>query len=157
MQTIRGVEKPVFGALKLLYTLGSTVAYNTSRIDANNHDGTVQIYTLKNKNSNNRYAVYVANWNLHGQSISNQMVQIKVQGNGIPKTAIIYRIDEDNVNPVSKWQSMNSPVYPSATQLQTLNESAQLVSASISFSNVDANTVQFDVTLPTYGVAVIDI
>eukprot|EP01083_Nonionella_stella_P266768 901970_1 len=58
MQTIRGIQKPVFSALQLLYQLGSNTAYNTSRTDANNDDGTVQIYTLKNSNSNNRYAIY---------------------------------------------------------------------------------------------------
>ena len=157
MQTIRGIAKPVFRALELLYTLGSETAYNTSRIDTNNDDGTVQVYTLKNPTDSNRYTIFAGNWNLNGETISSETLEIQLEGNGAPKSAKMYRIDEQNVNPVGKWDSMNKPTYPTNQQLQALNSSAQLISTSAQFSNINSNTVQFNVTIPEYGVVVIDV
>lgn len=157
MQTIRGITKPVFSALQLLYQLGSTTAYNTTRTDANNYDGTVQVYTLKNPNTDNRYTIYAGNWNIYGQSIANESLEIQLSANGAPKSATMYRIDGNNVNPMAKWESMNSPTYPTQEQLQALNQSAQLVSTNVAFSSINSDTVQFNVTIPTYGVVVIDV
>ena len=71
---------------------------------------------------------------------------------------MLFRIDENNVNPVSKWKSMGSPQYPTQQQLKILNESTELVTSSIGFININSTTIQFDnVTVPAYGVVVIDI
>ena len=160
MMTIRGIQKPVFRALQLLKELGSTIAFNTSRLDANNDNSTVQCYLLQNAKSEDRFAIFAANWNENGSVIVEERLLIDVEGNGqsdVPKSALLYRIDGNNVNPVSKWNNMENPMYPNQNQLNALNESSQFVTQSITINNVNANTVQFNVSIPAYGVIVIDI
>ena len=114
IQTIRGISKPVLRAFELL-NMASNVSYNTTRRDANNDNGTIQIFVVENKNDNKQYLMYIANWNLYGQSIMNQTVSIEIKNsidNGTPKQGTMYRIDELNVNPAMKWRSFNSPEYP---------------------------------------------
>ena len=71
--------------------------------------------------------------------------------------ATLYRIDVNNVNPITIWKNMGSPEYPNQQQLKKLNDSSQFVTETIDFTNINANTVQFNITVPTYGVAVIDL
>ena len=161
MQTIRGIAKPVFRALQLLYILGSETAYNTSRTDGNNDNGTVQVYTLKNNDYDKRYAIYIANWNLNGESIHNESLTIKIvntDAGTIPHAVSLYRIDAQNVNPVSKWISMDNVTYPNQQQLAALNTSSQLVQETISsYSIINPSTIEINLTIPVYAVAVIDL
>ena len=74
-----------------------------------------------------------------------------------PKSATIYRIDEDNANPLRVWDKMNKPIYPTMEQMQTLNESSKVIGMSIKWNIVELDIVQFNVMIPSYGVAMIDI
>ena len=160
MQTIRGIAKPVLRALQLLNELGSNTSYNTTRMDGDNYESTIQVYTLKNNNGNGRYTVFIGNWNLYGQPIMNETISLQIKNemdNGVPKTATMYRIDADNVNPISKWKAMGSPTYPTQQQMQQLNASSQYVTKSVTFQNVNSNTAKLDVSIPEYGVVVLDL
>ena len=99
MQTIRGIAKPVFRALELVYELGSEIAYPSIRVDSNTNDGTVSIFCLKNSNDNNRFGVFIGNWNFVGETIANESISLYIKQNNIPKSVQLYRIDADNVNP----------------------------------------------------------
>lgn len=52
---------------------------------------------------------------------------------------------------------MGKPIYPNQNQLNILNTSSQFVTQNITMNNINTNTVQFNLTIPVYGVIVIDI
>ena len=71
---------------------------------------------------------------------------------------IMYRIDNDTTNPLETWIEMGKPEYPTMQQLNKLNESSQLIPMNnVNYTKVNDTTVMFDITLPIYGVVVIDL
>ena len=120
------------------------------------------VYCLKNKMTANRYSVFIANFANYGSNINNETMSITVTQSidtrlKAPKSAFIYRIDEDNANPLSAWEKMNKPMYPTMEQMETLNQSSQVVGININWKVVDSNVVQFNIMVSSYGVAMIDI
>merc|ERR1711933_330186 len=106
----------------------------------------------------NRYSVFIANFANYGSDISNETLTINVIQSidndlKAPKSANIYRIDQENANPLGKWDSIDRPVYPTMEQMNALNESTQVVPTGIKWKVINSNTVQFDVMIPSYGVA----
>ena len=105
MQTIRGIPKPIFRVFELVYELGSEIAYQTTRTDGDNNEGTITTFCLRNKNDNNRYGVFMANWNFYvppsdPPTIHPQTIELTIKQNGIPKNIQLYRIDANNTNPM---------------------------------------------------------
>eukprot|EP01084_Bolivina_argentea_P193576 332098_1 len=163
MITIRGINKPVLNAMRLIYKYGSNISYNTTLMNGNNNDQqTVIVYCLKNNMDNNRYSIFISNFNTYGSDIKNQTLMINVAqtiDNKLqqPTSAFIYRIDEENSNPLGIWGNMGKPIYPTTEQLNTLNESTQLIPSKIQWKQLNTQTVQFNVLIPTYGIAMIDL
>ena len=163
MITIRGINKPVFNAMRMIYKYGSNISYSTNIKDVKtNNNGNIMVYCLKNKMTANRYSIFIANFANYGSNINNETLIINVTQSidtslKTPKLAIIYRIDQDNGNPLGAWEKMNKPIYPTLEQMQTLNQSSQVVGMKINWKVVDSNVVQFSATVPSYGIAMIDI
>lgn len=154
---------------------------------ANSSNNTVQVYCLQNKNgytvkskskhekyksihlkeNTNRYSIFIANWNNFGFNITTQNVVIHVRNtiansyrgsnSGIPAKALLYRIDENNTNPLSEWMKMGSPEYPTTHELKQLNQTSQLISTPINFTQIDQQSVQFELQMTEYSVAMIDL
>ena len=107
MMTIRDIKKPVYNALKLMTQFGSNISYNSylTNQEINSNNNTVILYCLKNKNTSNRYSIYVSNWNNLNSTISSQTIKVTVNqyidsNLKQPKQTIIYRIDQNNTNPL---------------------------------------------------------
>eukprot|EP01084_Bolivina_argentea_P029653 55062_1 len=167
ISTIRGIAKPAFRAFQLLHEYGSDVEYKSSLISDDNGFGnvsmsTLQVYALKNKANIDRYSIFVTNWNNYGFNVTQQNVVINVgnvinnKGNNL-KSVTMYRIDENNTNPLATWNQMNSPKYPTAEQMQIINESSQLKPLQISYKTIDSDTIQFDITVNPYDSIVLDL
>eukprot|EP01083_Nonionella_stella_P085780 237987_1 len=165
LHTVGGIPKPAFRAFELLHQLGSEVEYAARLVmDDNGFDvsnSTLQVYCLKNGWDEGRYSVFVANWNNYGFNITQQHVVINIS-NAIDhsnelQSALMYRIDEDNTAPLARWIAMGSPKYLSEKQLEALNVSSQLKGSTIEYTKVDDNTLQFELLMPVYGVAVLDL
>ncbi len=111
---------------------------------------------------NNRYSIFISNFATYGSDIKNQTLMINVTQTidtklQQPISAFICRIDEANSNPLAIWENMGKPIYPTTQQLNTLNESTQLIPSKIQWKQLNTQTVQFNVLIPTYGIAMIDL
>ena len=174
IQTIRGIKKPAFRAFEMLHKFGSNVEYESVLIKDeqpinekglqfdNKTNSTLQVYCLKNQFMDNHYSIFIANWNNYGFNITDENITINVKnsmGDNIMllNKATLYRIDVNNTNPFAKWLDINSPQYPTIDELDSLNRSSQLAPLPIDFAQKDNQTVQFNLLMPIYGSALIDL
>eukprot|EP01084_Bolivina_argentea_P044501 81882_1 len=160
MQTIRGIKKPIFRALQLLYQYGSEMAYKTVKINNNTNDETVMVYVLKNNITNSNYTLYAGNWNYKTLNITTQIVSVIVENmieKKAPKSAFMYRIDVNNSNPLQVWKTMGSPEYPTQQQLDKLNIASELVPYTTTWEVVNSDSVMFNFTLHPYSIVAISI
>ena len=160
MITIRGISKPVFNALSLVYKYGSNISYSTT--STNKAQTNIMLYCLKNNMDSNRYSIFISNFANYGSTINDETINVNITQSidnnlKLPKSAYIYRIDENNTNPLGTWQNMGEPIYPTEEQMSALNKSAQLVPVKLNWKEINSNIAQFTVTLTPYAVALIDV
>ena len=62
MRTIRGIDKPVFNAMRLVYAHGSNVSYSAEVSGSGNNSHNVMVFCLQNGAHKNRYSVFIANF-----------------------------------------------------------------------------------------------
>lgn len=98
-------------------------------------------------------AVFITNWNVKNQPISDYNITIQVLGASPSASASLYRIDDVNGNAYNAWQAMGSPLYPSLAQVAALTNASLMVpvqlplaplagGAGVSFSTfIGSNTV----------------
>jgi xylan 1,4-beta-xylosidase len=134
------IPKPAFNAFKLFHTLGD----ERIRLDSNSalltrrKDGTL-VLTL---------------WNYAPPAEPGAQKTITVQfKNTKAVDASISRVDADHGDMLPAYQKMGSPPYPTQKQIQELQRAAELPAPE----SVHIKHGQLTVTLPTYGLAVIDL
>ena len=134
------IPKPAFNAIKLFHTLGD----ERIRLDSNSalltrrKDGTL-VLTL---------------WNYAPPAEPGTQKTITVQfKNTKAVDASISRVDADHGDVLPAYQKMGSPPYPTQKQIQELQRAAELPAPE----SVHIKHGQLTVTLPTYGLAVIDL
>ena len=166
MQTIRGTKKPEYRAFELLQLYGSEIEFESILVSDDNgfenvSMSTSQVYCLKNRNDKGRYGLFIANWNNPGFNLTEQHLTIDIanyiENKGDVKSAVMYRIDSNNTSPLNEWRAMKKPKYPTQEQLDALNKTSQLVGVNITTEKIGDNTLQLEVDIPVYGVAVVDL
>jgi len=70
---------------------------------------------------------------------------------GYNKPATIRRIDENNTNPMTAWQQMGSPVYPTPSQIMQLLEASRMREAPFQYT-MKGNMLVATVDVPPQGV-----
>ena len=164
LQTIRGVAKPAFRAMEMLNKFGGNISYDaqimTDGIAVDNN--TVMIYCLKNdyNGDDNRYSVFVSNFNSQKLPIQSQDIEVYVnnEANMKLKSVMMYRIDGNNTNPIVAWKNMSSPEYPTQAQEDKINATSQLVGMNnVNWKVINATTTQFSFNVPIYGVVLLDL
>ena len=109
-----GLPKPAFNAFKLLHKLGET------RIPANADD----ILVTRRADG----AIVIALWNTPVVGGGGDPKEVVLQLNSLTggKKATVYRVDADHGSPLKAYSAMNSPAYPTQTQILALRQAAQL-------------------------------
>jgi len=109
-----GLPKPAFNAFKLLHKLGET------RIPANADD----ILVTRRADG----AIVIALWNTPVVGGGGDAKEVVLQLNSLTgrKKATIYRMDADHGSLLKAYSAMNSPAYPTQTQILALRQAAQL-------------------------------
>ena len=72
MQTIRGIKKPIYRAMELLWKFGSPDAFDT--VNINQGADSVMVYCSQNEYNN--YTIFAANWNYKTVNITKQDVSV---------------------------------------------------------------------------------
>jgi xylan 1,4-beta-xylosidase len=109
-----GLPKPAFNAFKLLHKLGET------RIPANADD----ILVTRRADG----AIVIALWNTPVVGGGGDAKEVVLQLNSLTgrKKATIYRMDADHGSLLKAYSAMNSPAYPTQTQILALRQAAEL-------------------------------
>jgi xylan 1,4-beta-xylosidase len=109
-----GLPKPAFNAFTLLHKLGET------RIPANADD------VLVTRRADG--AIVIALWNTPVVGGGGDRKEVVLQLNSLTgrKKATIYRVDADHGSLLKAYSAMNSPAYPTQTQILALRQAAQL-------------------------------
>jgi xylan 1,4-beta-xylosidase len=109
-----GLHKPAFNAFTLLHKLGET------RIPANADD----ILVTRRADG----AIVIALWNTPVVGGGGDRKEVVLQLNSLTgrKKATIYRVDADHGSLLKAYSAMNSPAYPTQTQILALRQAAQL-------------------------------
>ena len=158
LQTMRGIAKPAYRAMELLGKFGGNVSYNASLMTQNIKGNTVLVYCVKNRFSENRFSVFIANFNSAKLPIQANEVVVYVNNvNRKLSKVSMYRIDGNNTNPVQTWKEMSSPMYPTLAQLQKINETSQLVATNVDYKVLNATTTQISLNVPVFGVVLLDL
>ena len=154
--TNRGIKKPIYHALKLLVDYASDRNYY--KVYRNNSDEvntTLELMVTMNDDKN-QMALFLMNWMLQNHPINNETVIIDLVN--LKKTVndgIIYRIDDDNCNPLKTWQEMGSPTYPTQEQMDKISNSSVIIGETINVESKTSDSMTFKVDIPVYGMAVI--
>eukprot|EP01083_Nonionella_stella_P000787 2262_1 len=161
LQTIRGVAKPAFRAMEMLNKFGGNVSYDARVISQDmEENSTVLVYCLRNDNGKDRYSVFVANFNSQKLQIEayDMVIYVNNQKGKQLSDVRMYRIDGNNTNPIVAWKNMSSPLYPSQSQLKTINDTSQLIQMDdVNWKRINSTTNQITLNIPVYGVALLDL
>jgi len=150
---IYGIPKPDYRAFQLLHESGDTEVYVTPNTS---FYPTVGTYAIKNSPTN-ELLIYIFNENVPNGAIQNETVCITVSGVSTKQPAILRRIDTDNCNAPLAWTAMGSPPYPTQPQIQQLIKVSQFIPQQITYTTVNADTVQFEIDIPAQAVAVVEL
>merc|ERR1712087_772819 len=149
------------GALQMLRTFGGNESYPTTLTTKNVLNGTVSVFCLRNaQSSGDHYSVFISNFNGAKLPIEANDIVLSVSNVDEQQTlskVTMYRIDTNHTNPIATWKAQQSPEYPTAEQLRAINDSSMLVGEEVNdWKTINATTVQFDITVPVYGVVLLD-
>ena len=84
--------------------------------------------------------------------IQTELVNLRLSGASLPRTAFIDRIDEDHANPRKLWQKMGEPEYLSPLQVSQL-ESASVLARDAQPLLYQDGHIDLKVDLPPQSVA----
>ena len=135
--------------------------YKVYRNNSNEVNTTLELFTTISTD-NKQISLFVMNWMLLNYPIKNETVIIDLvnldkiyNGNNLPNSATIYRIDEDHCNPLQKWKDIGSPTYPTQQQIDIISNASVLITETINVDSKTTNSLRFKLDVPIYGMAVI--
>jgi len=145
LQTIYNIDKPSFKAFELLHESGEI----QFAVDGS-HPTAGMIMTT----NSTHYHILMYNHNIPNASIETVNMTISIAGLSDVSNpqATLRRIDEDNCNPISVWNDMGMPEYPSNKQIKMMQEQSEFVHYPISYQ-MDGDLMVFNLEIPPHGVA----
>lgn len=126
MQTVDGIEKPVYRLFEVFHNLGD------QRVEVeDNNNSTAEVLAVKKEND---LQIVAYNHNVPSGKITSEQIVINLDKpvNGICE---LKRIDEDHANPKKLWQEMGSPTYVNKDQIKELRASSQLKIENLKMQN----------------------
>jgi xylan 1,4-beta-xylosidase len=135
-----GIPKPAFNAFKLLHQLGD------ERIQLDSDSA------LLTRRKDGTLILAVWNYAPPEQSGSAKTITLRLK-DMTAKRASVSRVDAEHGDVHHLYEKIGSPRYPTQKQIQELRQAAELPPAE----TIDIGHGEFTITLPTYGLAVIDL
>jgi len=134
------LPKPAFNAFKILHLLGE----ERLQLDSN--------FALLTRRKDGTLVLAVWNYAPPSQPGLSKTVSVRLK-DVKAKHALISRVDADHGDIHPAYEKMGSPRYPTERQIKELQNAAELHTAE----SVRIEKGEFSVTLPTYGLAVVEI
>jgi len=159
-----GVNLPVLNVFRMFAKLGperiaatSNAQIPLAQIVAEGVRGESDVGVLATRTPQGGVAVLL--WNYHDDDLPGPEAAIRLQIAGVKgkadRTASLWRVDENVGNAFAAWKKMGSPQSPNATQYQELEKASELLPQSLKPQSARRGTLQFDVSLPRQGVALL--
>jgi xylan 1,4-beta-xylosidase len=158
-----GVNLPVLNVFRMFAKLGperiaaaSDAQIPLEQIVAEGVRGETDVGVLATRTPQGDIAVLL--WNYHDDDLPGPeaAVRLTIKGAGkAPARAALWRVDETHGNAFSAWKRMGSPQSPNAVQYQELEKASELEAQALQPQQVRRGLVQFDVSIPRQGVALI--
>jgi xylan 1,4-beta-xylosidase len=135
------IPKPAFNAFKVLHMLGD------SRIPTEAKDALVT-------RADNGHVV-IALWNLFQPEEKGEpkTITLSLKGTGANRKAELYRVDATHGSPLPKYEAMGRPKFPTPSQIQDLQQAAELPSPE----KVQFRNGSLSVTIPAQGLVLLDV
>ncbi|MGA3196088.1 MAG: glycosyl hydrolase family 39 [Terriglobales bacterium] len=134
------IPKPAFAAFALLHKLGD------ERIALDSDSA------LATRRADGTRVIAVWNYGLPGETRPAKTVTLKFKG-GSAMHASISRVDDEHGDVRSTYEKLGSPRYPTLAQIESLRKAAQLASPE----NRELSNEELTLTLPSHGLAVIEV
>jgi xylan 1,4-beta-xylosidase len=144
---LHGIAKPTYRAFEILHRLG------TERLVVQGNHPTVDAWAVRKLHS---LTILLTNHALPRQPIQTEDVLVRLTGLAGPRLGYVERIDREHANPKQLWQTMGEPEYPSAQQLERLQEASRLIPEPIAWKYGDG-TLELTLELPPHAVAAITV
>ena len=143
--TIHGIAKPTYRAAQMLHGAG------TERFQVDGMHATVDRWVTRHEDG--RIVVLLTNHALPEHDIETERVRLLLDGvPEDPSSLTIERIDDDHANPRELWESMGTPQYLSAEQVEALHAASELTPEPHTWSR-DGDALVVELDLPTHAVA----
>jgi xylan 1,4-beta-xylosidase len=159
MQTIYGVAKPVYRAFEMLAGAGDAqvpVVVNSTSPTAITAFGT--ILSTSPSEIFHGLKLYVTNFQRHEIPTHQERATVIIThspGARIPASAAVAYIDSAHANPRALWESLGSPMYPTAAQIALMKAASMVVEESVPVTVLSPTTVGIALDLEPYAVAFI--
>jgi xylan 1,4-beta-xylosidase len=141
----RSIPKPAFAAFAILHKLGSErIAVDSKLALATRRKDGTRVIAVWNYGSPTEPGSHDVG--------SPKTVTLKFKGHSA-KHALIFRVDREHGDMHSVYEKMGSPRYPTEAQIETLRSAARLPAPE----NRDVHNGELTVTLPSQGLAVIEV
>jgi xylan 1,4-beta-xylosidase len=140
---IHGIPKPIYRAFELLHRLGSET------FDVQGNHETVDAWFVRRQTA---ATMLLTNHAMPRCSIRKQRVNVWLKDAQRPRRVYAERIDEQHANARKFWESLGSPDYLSAAQIEKLMVASQLVKEEQRWQCEDGN-VGCTIIIPPHGMA----
>jgi len=145
---VYGIPKPTYRILEMLHYTGH------ARIPVEGGNGsTVEMLAVRDGST---LSLLAYNHNVPGEQIFTEEVSIQLKGISSHGPISIARIDQDHANPKKKWLELDSPEYPTQSELVELEKASQVSTQQLDFAITNEGMI-FNFLLPPHGVALITI
>ncbi len=144
LQTINGIEKPVYRTFELFHGLGVKRLGVTSS-DESSHLEMIATETEKG------YRIILHNHNIPNEPIKEEIAELNLSDFGDVKKITEYRIDYENTNPKKLWVDNGSKKYIKADEVKQLRQESVLKPKEIAVES------KLNITVPPHGVVALDL
>ncbi len=142
---LHGIPKPVYRAFQLLHGLGR------EQLEVEGRHSTVSVWVVRKEKA---ATVLVTNLAMPRHHIQTELVDVKLPGAPLPRSAWIERIDEEHANPRRVWKEMGEPEYLCPRQVQQM-ETASLLHKAPQRWKRESDSLHFAAAVPPQSVTAI--
>jgi xylan 1,4-beta-xylosidase len=142
-----GIPKPAYRAFQLLHHLGAEF------MEVLGTHATVDAWVVRKENT---ATIMLTNLAMPRHPIQTELVDMRLTGAPVARTAWIERIDEAHANPRRLWQTLGEPEYLTASQVEQL-ETASTLSKEGQPWTQETGYIDLHAALPPQSVAAITI
>jgi len=143
------IPKPTFRAFQLLHETGN------KRIPGKPDPDFYVTVGAVATNNETHMTILIWNHDVPTANLNNETVCVSVgpYTKDFKTPAYLRRIDQNHANPLTEWKNMNSPIYPTNSQISKLSDVSVMRWEDLTYTISDNMELTFQIVIPPQGVA----